>query len=314
MRNVKDIDVTGKRVLVRCDFNEPLDDSGALLDDFRIQKSLPTIQYLLKRAAEVVVMSHLGDGHESMDAVKKRLDELLGVSVKLLENLRANPGEEKNDPSFAEQLAQGFDLYVNDAFSACHRAHASIVGVPMILPSAAGMLLEQELEHLEKVRHNPERPFIAIVGGKKVGTKADFIKNISKIADSVIVGGLIKKELGQALNAKIVGPQDDVNAPDIGKETIKIFKEMIKGAKTVLWNGPLGKIEEKKHRAGTLAIAQAIIDSGAFSVVGGGETIQFLRQEGLLEKFGWASTGGGAMLAYLAGQDLPGLKALNHNS
>jgi len=344
MQSIRNIDVKGKRVLVRCDFNEPLDNSGALLDDFRIKKSLPTIQYLLEHSAKIILMSHLGDPggkpveHLTLKTVKETLEKLLEKKISyasdcigldarasvqalqdgeilLLENLRFHAQEEVNNAEFAHQLAMLGEIYVNDAFSVCHRAHASVVGVPQFLPSAMGFLLEQELEQLEKVRHNPLRPFIVIVGGVKVETKAAFIEKISHSADEVLVSGLIKKELQEKYpdilkNGNIIGPHENLDSMDISSETQEIFKQKIMNAKTVVWNGPVGKFEDKEHSAGTSAVAHAIIQSGAFSLVGGGETIEFLHQSGLMEEFSWVSTGGGAMLDYISGQELPGLKAL----
>lgn len=344
MKNLKTFNVEEKRILVRCDFNVPLDDKGNILDDFRIIETLPTIRYLIENKARIILISHLGepDGKVvnilKLDKVQKKLSELLSIVVKkagdcvglevaelvddlksgevlLLENLRFHKGEIENDPEFAKELSKLADIYINDAFSVCHRAHASIAGVPKYLPSYAGFLLEKEILNLNKVLENPEKPMLAIIGGKKVETKTKVINKISKSADFVIISGLIKKEAIEKkiefdFPEKIVGPLDFLDALDIDEKTQELFREKIKNAKTILWNGPFGKTEDKMYMKGTLEIAKAIIESKAYSVVGGGETVEFIKREGLISKFSHVSTGGGAMLAYLSGDKLPGLKAL----
>ena len=322
MKILRDFDVKNKRVLVRCDFNVPLDDKGNILDDFRIRRTLPTIDYLIKKGAKVILMSHLGspDGkfvkELQLKPVSEKLAELLGKKIELLENLRFDPGEESNDENFAKELAKKGDIYINDAFGACHRAHASIVGIPKYLPSGAGFLLEKEVLCLTRLSTNPSKPLVAIIGGAKIETKMKLIDKISEFADLVLVGGLIKKEIKEK-NIKLKNPQKIVEpvdeageGKDIGSKTIKLFKEKILQAKTIFWNGPLGKIEEKEFTAGTEELAKAIIESGAYSVVGGGETVEFINQLGFGEKFSHVSTGGGAMLAFLSGEKLPGLSAL----
>ena len=322
MKTLKDFDVKNKRVLVRADFNVPLSEQGEILDDFRIRETLPTIKYLLKREAKVILMSHLGDPggkfvkELQLNPVAERLTELLGQNVELLENLRFNPGEESNDENFAKELAQKGDIYINDAFGACHREHASIVGVPKFLPSGAGFLLEREVASLTKLKTNPEKPLVAIIGGAKVETKVRVINKISEKAKFVLISGLIGKGVvGQKITLKypdkIVFPVDETGGgKDIGPETIRLFKEKIAQAKTIFWNGPLGKIEEEEFTKGTAEIAQAIAQSKAFSVVGGGETVEFITKLGLVEKFSHVSSGGGAMLTFLSGDKLPGLEAL----
>ncbi|MFH1780707.1 MAG: phosphoglycerate kinase [Candidatus Nealsonbacteria bacterium] len=323
MKTLKDFNVRGKRVLVRADFNVPLSRQGEILDDFRIRETLPTIKYLLKKEACVILMSHLGSPggkfvkELQMKPVAERLAELLGEKIELLENLRFNPGEESNDENFAKELAQKGDLYINDAFGVCHRVHASIVGVPKFLPSGAGFLLEREVMCLTKLGTNPEKPLVAIIGGAKVETKVRVINKISQKADYVLISGLVGKGVvGQRMALKhpkkIVFPVDETGGgKDVGPETINLFREKISQAKTIFWNGPLGKIEDEEFALGTKEIAEAIALSGAFSVVGGGETVEFIHKLGLTEKFGHVSTGGGAMLAFLSGDKLPGLEALN---
>ena len=338
-KTLQDFDVNGKRVLVRCDFNVPLSEQGDILDDFRIRAVIPTIKYLVRNNAKVILMSHLGE-QTTLEPIALRLEKLLNEKVKfledcigektekkisemqnteiaLLENLRFHKGEENNDLEFAKQLAELGDIYINDAFAVCHRGHASVIGIPKILPSCAGILLEREIRILKKIMRNPEKPLVAIIGGKKVETKIKLVDKISEIADFILVGNLLRDELKQK-NTKfpkkiifaIDGILSDNKELDIGVKTIKIFKEKIFKAKTIFWNGPLGKTEEKKFAKGSLAIAQAIIKSNAYSVAGGGETIAFLKEYNLLNEFDYISTGGGAMLKFLAGEELPGLEAL----
>jgi len=342
---VGDFSVTGKRVLVRCDFNVPVDEKGNISDDFRIKQAIPTIKYLVENKAKIILMSHLdpestgvADKKYNLNKVAERLADLLGMPVEkeddcigpdvevqtnklkegevlVLENLRFYKEEKDNDEGFAKKLSFLGDIFVNDAFGTCHREAASIALVPKFLPHCAGLLLEKEIENLDKVLKLPASPMVAIVGGTKISTKAKFIDNISNVADCVIISGLIAKEI-QDKNVKLVNsekviqPTGDLSALDINDESIKIFQEKIAGAKTILWNGPFGKFEDKEYVKGTLAIAKAIIESGAYSVVGGGETVEFIQKQGIIDKFSHVSTGGGAMLAYLAGEELPGLVAL----
>jgi 3-phosphoglycerate kinase len=348
-KTLKDYSLISKRVLVRCDFNVSLDEKGEITDDFRIKQTIPTIQYLIDQKARIILMSHLGDPEGKvipelkLDKVAERLaeylncpiakeDDCIGAEIEgqsnslemgkilLLENLRFHKEETEVVDSlpnldFAKMLSYLGDIYVNDAFGACHRNNASIVGVPRYLPHCAGMLLEKEIQSLDTITSNPEKPMIVIVGGTKVETKAKFINNISKTADYVLVSGLIAKEIAEKnikfdYPEKIILPVGKLDDPDIDEESIKIFEEKILQAQTILWNGPFGKFEDKKYARGTLAIANAIIDSKAFSVVGGGETVEFLNKQGMIDKFSHVSTGGGAMLSYLAGDAMPGLEAL----
>lgn len=343
-KTLKDFSLFNKRVLVRCDFNVPIDEKGNILDDFRIKQTLPTIQYLIEQKAKIILMSHLGepDGKVvpelKLDKVAEKLadylnlsvgkeDDCVGIEVEeqtkelgqgkvlLLENLRFHKEETDNNLDFAKKLSYLGDIYVNDAFGVCHRDNASITGVPQFLPHCAGLLLEKEILSLDKVMKNPDKPMTAIIGGEKVETKAKFVNNISSVADCIIISGLIEKEVKEKninfINPeKIIFPTGPLEGLDINEESIKIFSEKILQSKTVLWNGPFGQFESAKYAKGTLAIAKAIIGSGAFSVVGGGETVEFLNKQGMINKFSHVSTGGGAMLAYLAGDKLPGLDAL----
>ena len=346
MKTLKDFSVASKRVLVRCDFNVPLDKKGEILNDYRIKQAIPTIKYLIENKAKVIIMSHLdpestgvADKKYSLKKIGEKLSDLLGTpilmetdcvglevdntvnnleagKVLLLENLRFYKEETEGDEEFAKKLSYLGDIYVNEAFSVCHRNHASVALVPkFIVDSCAGFLLAKEVENLEKVAKNPAKPMVAIVGGTKVGTKSKFIEKMAEIADLVIISGLLKKEILEknlkfVNEAKIIGPEDNLGALDIDEKTIKMFEEKIAIAKTILWNGPFGKFEDQEHTKGTLAIAKASVKSGAFSVVGGGETIEFLEKQGMIDQFSYVSTGGGAMLSYLGGEAMPGLEAL----
>ncbi len=348
IKTLKDFKFLNKRVLVRCDFNVPLDEQGNILDDFRIRQTIPTIEYLLKMGAKVILISHLGEPEGkvvptlTMDKVQEKLAGYLSVPVTkapdcigfdiekycygltskevfLLENLRFHIGETENDPEFAKALSKLADIYINDAFGVCHRSHASVVSVPLLLDSGIGLLLEKEIRTLEKIMQKPKRPMLAIIGGAKVGTKSKLITNILKIADKVIISGLIKQEIDNTgmkfdYQEKLIAPIDaievDGKQPDIGPKSIKLFKKSIRRAKTILWNGPFGFIEKKEYVKGTLEIAKAVAKSWGFCVVGGGETVEFLNKVGLISKFDHVSTGGGAMLSFLSGETLVGLQPL----
>lgn len=348
MKSIRDAVVEGRHVLVRCDFNVPLDERGNIEDDLRIRAALPTLRFLLSRDAKLVLISHLdepkGESLEAMSlgSIGKRLEQLLSVTVRqtasclgkevdatmsrlsrgevlLLENIRFCPEEEANDMEFAKELSRLGDLYVNEAFSVCHRAHASVVGIPKFLPSYAGLLLEKEVSALEKIIEYPKRPFVVVMGGSKVETKGAFIDAISETADMVLLGNLLSNAGGKFIHEeKIVRPLDGVPGQgkefDIGPKTIALFAEHIKKANTVFWSGPMGKIEENEYEQGSLAIAKAILESSAYSVAGGGDLNSFLRKHNLAEKFSHVSTGGGAMLAFLAREKLPGLEALGYYS
>ena len=345
MKTLKDFNLKDKRVLVRCDFNVPLNEKGDILDDFRIQKTLPTINYLTQKGAKIILMSHLDDPDGKvienlrLTKVKETLEKLLGKpvfkpqdcvgrevtektltmkeeGVVLLENLRFHKEEEEGDLNFAKELSKSGDIYINEAFSACHRAHASIVGITQYLPSGAGLILEAEIDYLSKILGNPKKPMVAIIGGKKVETKTKFINKISEICKWVLISGLIEKEIIEKKieiknPQKIIKPVDSKGGGlDIGPKTVKLFREKIIEAETIIWNGPFGKIEQKEFRKGTEEIIKAIIDSKVFSIAGGGETVEFIKELNLVDKFSHVSTGGGAMLAFLSGEKLPGIEAL----
>ncbi|MEL4106245.1 phosphoglycerate kinase [Oscillospiraceae bacterium WX1] len=389
-KSITDIDVKGKKVLLRCDFNIPLDkETGAITDEGRITSALPTIHYLLSNGAAVIACSHLGrpkgewNMKMSLAVVGRRLSELLGKPVKmakdvigddakslaanlhpgeimLLENLRFHKEEEKNDPSFAKALANLADIYVDDAFGSVHRAHASTEGVSHYLPAVSGFLLAKELEHIGGALNDPAHPFAAILGGSKVSDKLGVIVSLLNKVDTLIIGGgmaftFIRAQGGSignslceddkldyaldvlsranALGVKILLPVDAVAAAsisndadttivkcghmpdtlmglDIGPETVRLFCDEIKKSKTVIWNGPMGVFEIAKFAVGTHAVAEALANSGAVSIVGGGDSAAAIRKFGLEDKVTHVSTGGGATLEFLEGKDLPGIACL----
>ena len=388
-KTVEDIDAANKRVLVRVDFNVPLDADFRVTDDTRIIGALDTIRYLCGRGAKVILVSHLGrpkngfDAKFSMKPASARLAELLGKpviqaadvigddacakaaalgsgEVLVLENVRFHPEEEKNDPEFAKQLASFADIYVNDAFGTAHRAHASTEGVAKYLPAVCGFLIKKEIDFMGKALSDPERPFVAILGGAKVSDKIKVIENLIDKCDSIIIGGgmlytfmrakghsvgkslceadkielageLIKK--AEARGVKFMLPVDTIvakefkndtefkNVPidqipdewlglDIGPGTIEEFCGVVKKAKTVVWNGPMGVFEMPNFAAGTEAIARALSESDAISIVGGGDSVAAIEQLGFADKISHISTGGGASLEFLEGRVLPGIAAL----
>jgi phosphoglycerate kinase len=340
-RSVRDADVAGKRVLVRADLNVPLED-GRIADDTRIRAALPTLRLLLDRgAAAVVVCSHLGrpkgpDPAFSMKPVEARLRELVPDDrIDVLENTRFHEGETKNDPAFARELADECDLYVDDAFGSVHRAHASTVGVAQLLPAYAGLLLERELEELGKLLGSPAHPFVAIVGGVKVDDKIGVLRSLGKRADVVLVGGKMAEEIRARpeFDVPVKLPSDVVAADrfepdaatqvlafdavpdgwlglDIGPATAEGYATRIAMAKTVFWNGPMGVFEWSRFAEGTRAIARAVADADAFTVVGGGDSVRAIEELGLADRISWVSTGGGAALELLEGKELPGVAAI----
>ncbi|HIY15757.1 MAG TPA: phosphoglycerate kinase [Candidatus Intestinimonas stercorigallinarum] len=388
-KTVKDMDVAGKKVLLRCDFNVPQDKAtGAITDDKRIVAALPTIQYLLEQNAAVIACSHLGKPKGewkdslSLAPVAKRLSELLGREVifakdiigddakakaaalqpgqiMLLENLRFDKREEKNDPEFAKELASMAELYVSDAFGTVHRAHASTAGVAAYLPAVSGFLIGKELDIMGKALDDPKRPFVAVLGGAKVSDKINVINNLLEKADVIIIGGgmayTFKKAQGytigkslleedkldyakemmakaQAKGVKFLLPEDNLcaaefsadakpvlaegNIPedlmgmDIGPKTIAAFSGAVKGAGTVVWNGPMGVFEFPAFAEGTKAMAKALAESGAITIVGGGDSAAAVEQLGFADKMTHISTGGGASLEFLEGKELPGVACL----
>jgi phosphoglycerate kinase len=385
-KTVRDVDLKGKRVLMRVDFNVPMKD-GAVSDDKRIRASLPTIQYVLEQGASLILMSHLGrpkggpDPEFSLKAAAEALGKLLEKPVRMapdcigaevealarslkpgdvlmLENVRFHKEEEKNEPGFAKQLAGLGEVYVNDAFGSAHRAHASTEGVARFLPAVSGFLMEQELEYLSRATENPQHPYIAILGGAKISDKIAVIENLLKKCDRLIIGGgmantfLAAKgyamadslvESGSVATAKdiltkagdklllpvdaVIGDKFDAEAAtkvvdvdkvptgwrvmDIGPRSLEAFLGALKGAKLVVWNGPMGVFEFPKFAEGTFAMAKALAGLGAITVIGGGDSASAVKKAGVAKQMTHVSTGGGASLEFLEGKVLPGVAALN---
>ena len=340
-RSVREAEVAGKRVLVRADLNVPLED-GRVADDTRIRASLPTLRLLLDGGAgHVAVCSHLGrpkgpDPAFAMAPVAARTRELLDDErVAVLENTRFDPGETANDPESAKRLAAGMDLFVNDAFGSAHRAHASTEGVAHLLPAYAGLLMLQELEHLGRLLDDVERPFVLVAGGAKVEDKLGVLRHLGGRADTVLVGGKMAEELrdGETLPFPVELPADVVAAAsfaedaessvapydalpagwlglDIGPETRERFGGLVRGARTVFWNGPMGVFEWARFAEGTKAVAQAVAAVEGYTVVGGGDSVRAITELGLDDEVSWVSTGGGASLELLEGKELPGVAAI----
>ncbi len=386
-KTIKDVEWSGKRALVRCDFNVPLDDNQNITDDIRIREAVPTIQYLLDHGASVVLCSHLGRpkgkvvddmrltpvaGRLSglLNKPVTKLDDCVGPEVEaavaamkpgdvvLLENLRFHAEEEKNDPAFAKQLAALGDVFVNDAFGTAHRAHASTAGVADYMPAVAGFLMQKEIDFLGSAVENPGRPFVAILGGAKISDKIGVIENLLSKADALLIGGGMANtflkakgcEMGDSLveetsldqaralmakgGDKLVLPVDVVVADafsadantklvradavqpgwrvlDIGPETVKLFSDKVSGAKTVVWNGPMGVFEMEPFARGTFDVAKALAGSKATTIIGGGDSAAAVEQSGLADRITHISTGGGASLEFLEGIELPGIAVLD---
>jgi len=342
MKQIQNAELKDKRVLLRADFNVAIENEDAR-EAYKIQACKESLIYLLSQDAKVALVSHLGrpegkpnpefslrpiaDDVERIlgvkikfvddcigEKVEKGLDELQVNEVLLLENVRFYQGEESNSEEFSRKLSKNFDVFINDAFSVCHRNQASVTGVANILPSYAGFWLQKEIVNLDKIKNNPEHPAVAIIGGAKIETKLPLIKSFEKIYDNILVGGKIANEaIDQKIvfSEKVILPMDFVGDRfDIGDKTIKKFSEIIKNSKTIVWNGPMGKFEEQKYAIGTEEILKAVMNSGAFTLMGGGESVELLEEKKVMEKISFVSTGGGAMLEYLSGNPMPGIEAL----
>ncbi len=342
-RSIETADIAGKRVLVRADLNVPLED-GRIADDTRIRAAVPTLRLLLERgAADIAVCSHLGRPKTEEDRPKyamapvaARLHELVpDVRVHVLENTRFNPGETKNDEGYARELADGRNLYVDDAFGSAHRAHSSTEAVAHLLPAYAGLLLLDELAHLSRLLGDIERPFVLVAGGAKVEDKLGVLQHLGGRADAVLIGGKMAEQLRDEnpLTFPVELPVDVVAAAsfaaesdtqvtpydavpdgwlglDIGPETRERFGAIVRGAKTVFWNGPMGVFEWPRFAAGTKAVAEAVAEVDGYTVVGGGDSVRAVREAGLADRVSWISTGGGASLELLEGRELPGVAVI----
>lgn len=365
MKTLIDIpDLKDKKVLLRVDFDIPVDEKGGIEESFRIKKQKETLDYLVNHGAKVVMVAHIsapstssGQVGPSFADLIPQLHILLGYEIgfiksiigiaecwehyavpMLLDNIRQNEGEEKNDSGLALSLSKGFDLYINNAFAVCHRDHASVSAITKFLPSYAGLLIEQEVVQLKKVIEAPKEGKVVIIGGAKASTKVPVIKNLINKSEAILLGGVVAndvlKEKGQDMGSSVVDadtsvllagldlndsrlitPKDfiifDNKILDVGDETMRQYIDIVSKAKMIIWNGPLGLFENPVFAKGTNEIAQAITESSTFKVIGGGDTISAVDKIGLLNKFDFVSTGGGAMLAFLAGDKMPGLEALN---
>jgi len=396
MKSIREADLKGKKVLIRVDFNVEIDENGKVVDDFRLKATLPTLNWVLDQGAAVIVMAHLGRPFEekekhpeinikerfTLKPVALRLSELIAKDVVfvddcagpearekagelaageilMLENLRFYKEEEENDREFAEKLASLGDIYVNDAFANCHRAHASVEAITKFLPGYAGLLLAKEVENLSRAKNNPDHPLVILIGGAKISTKIKLIQNFLGKAEHILLGGALantvlqsqgvaigrslteekmlvevknlnitetkihlpvdvilakdKKGEGECYSGPVGKVGEDEFILDIGPDTEALFAKIIQSAKMVVWNGPVGLFETAKTSHGTQAMAKAIAESSAYSIVGGGETVTYLEKNNLVDKFSFVSTGGGAMMEFLSGEPMPGLKALEEN-
>lgn len=335
LKSIENVSVLGKRVIVRVDWNVTLGKAMQVVDDTRIVRTIPTIQLLLKNGAKkIILLSHLGSAEErkSLLSVVEKARILLGEEIVLcssiaecqreggrvvmLENIRLWEGEVNNSERFASELASLGEIYVNEAFGESHRSVASIVGIPKFLPSYAGLWLVDEVENILKVRESPQRPMVLIMGGAKVDDKIKLLELFARHADTILLGGKLANEYverGYALNdgARVILPKEGSKIKDIGEETCKLFEAEIKKAKTIVWNGPMGMVEEEQYRAGTDAIFEAICDNEeAYTLVGGGDTLAAVGSEAHIERIDHVSTGGGAMLKLLESGTLVGIEML----
>ncbi|MDI6778055.1 MAG: phosphoglycerate kinase [Patescibacteria group bacterium] len=343
MKYLRNIDFKNKRVLIRADFNVPVE-NGIIGDDSRIRATLPTIEFILKQPkSKIVIISHLGrpDGKVnpefSLKPVAEKLKELLGRKIifiddiasekggkiarnltdgeaAIAENIRFHAEEEKNNEEFAMNICRHFGVFVNDAFSVSHRAHATTAQIPRFKPSCAGFLMEKEIKELSRALKPAQRPSLAVIGGAKIETKLPVIENLAKIYDVVLVGGKISveaKEKNMKFSQNVILPEDfsDGNF-DIGSKTIGKYVMAISAASFIVWNGPMGKFEDAEFRKGTDAIYEAIVNADAWKIAGGGESVEYINSQKGADKFNFVSSGGGAMLEFLSGKKLPGIEAL----
>lgn len=319
MKSLRTIDPDGKKFLVRCDL-DVLDDNGEIKEDYRLISSVKTLNFILQGQGFAYICGHIGKTQEPNEKFSTQklkdffLKHLINENFELMENLRFDPREEKRDEEFARDLALGKDYFVNESFATSHRDHSSITLVPKLIPSFLGFHFEEELENLDYVRNAHRRPLNVLVGGAKIESKLPTIENFLKIADHVLVGGKLMYEESLKNNPKIILGVDDVDGKDIGLKTIEEFKKYINDSKIIFWAGPLGLVEEEKYATGSLEIADLISKSGAYSVVGGGDTISFLDKHNILDKFSFVSVGGSAMLEYLSTGKLLGLDAVLKNN
>jgi len=343
IRKIQEGVFLNKKILVRADFNVAIAD-GNVKEKFKLEACKKSVDFLSAQpGAKIALMSHLGrpDGKVNAefsleqikdeleailnkkiifladcvgDGVKMALEDLKEGEIILLENVRFHDGDEKNDSAFAEKLAENFDVFVNDAFSVCHRDQASVTGVTKYIKSYAGLWLQEELKNLNRVIHEPENPSTAIIGGAKIETKLPLIKRFEETYSHILVGGRIANEAMDqniTFSSKVILPIDFAgDRLDIGPKTIKRFKEIIAQSKVIVWNGPMGKFEESPYDIGTREILDAVVESDAFTLIGGGESVQVLEENNLMKKISFVSTGGGAMLEYLSGNVMPGIEAL----
>ena len=308
------------RVFVCCDLDVPIR-NGRIDETYRLEAVLPTLLYLKQFTKNIIIAGHLGKPKGqvvpelSTQILKPFFDEHLGSgNYELMENLRFDPREETNDPEYARELASKADIYVNEIFSTSHRKHASIIGIPRLIPSFAGKRLILEVVTLKKAVENPKKPLVAIIGGAKVESKLPVINKFLRISDAVLIGGKLGMEWKQSIPDNMFMPKDYLeDNKDIGPETVKGFAAIIQTAKTIIWAGPMGAYEEEKYAGGTRSIAEAIVSSPAFKIAGGGDTLAALNKFGYLERFDFVSTGGGAMLEFIAKGTLPGLEALDYH-
>lgn len=309
-----------QKILVRCDLDVPIE-NGTIQDEFRLNSCLKTLQYIIAHEAIPVILGHMGrpnnnDPKLSTQQLKPFFDKnLIPTKYELLENIRFDERESQNDLTFAKEIIKqtNASIYVNEAFASSHREQTSITAFPKILPSFAGFTLFNEVTQLSALIQNPKRPFVAIIGGAKLETKKPLVKKFLETADFVLLGGKLGLDWQTHQPANLFLPTDYIENKDIGTKTIQTYQRIINRAGSLIWAGPMGLFEEAKYSMGTQQIAQAIVSSLAFSVAGGGDTIHALTKLGLLDKFGFISTGGGAMLDFLSNGNLPGLKALGYN-